>query len=170
MNFLAYQVGWFSTVLGAAHGIGWLGPLFVGGLTYRHVILATDRRAEITMLVIVTFAGCLFDQLMLTAGWVSYPASDWPASLLPVWMVGLWLSFATTLNVSTRWLHKRSLLALLLGAIGGPLAYAGGARLGAMSWSPDHPVGLALGVGIGLLLPFQCLVAAKFDGFGERLT
>ena len=43
----------------------------------------------------------------------------------------MWINFALTLNGSMRWLHGRYLLAAVLGAIGGPLAYVAGVKLGA---------------------------------------
>ena len=51
----------------------------------------------------------------------------------PFWMVSLWMAFATTLNHSLRWLTSRPWVATLSGAIGGPLAYLAGAKLGAMT-------------------------------------
>jgi hypothetical protein len=45
----------------------------------------------------------------------------------------MWIAFATTLNVSMRWLRGRPELALLFGAVGGPLAFYAGERLGAVT-------------------------------------
>jgi hypothetical protein len=44
-------------------------------------------------------------------------------------MIALWLAFASTLNVSMRWLQHKPLLAAILGGIFGPLAYLGSAQL-----------------------------------------
>ncbi|MBV8468121.1 MAG: DUF2878 domain-containing protein [Burkholderiales bacterium] len=166
-NFVAYQIGWFACVLGAAHGLWWLGPAVVLPLAAVHVWFARHRQSALLMLLAVTLTGSAFDQALLSAGWVQYPSSPWPASVLPVWMAALWLSFATTLNVSTRWLRNHPVYAAALGAIGGLLAYAGGARLGAMTWLPDRPMAVVLCLGFGLLVPLQFKIAARFDGFGE---
>jgi uncharacterized protein DUF2878 len=48
-------------------------------------------------------------------------------------MLSLWIAFATTLNHSLRWLMTRPVGAALAGALGGPLAYLAGARLGALT-------------------------------------
>ena len=55
-------------------------------------------------------------------------------SVTPLWMVALWAAFATTLNVSLRALRPHYLLAAVLAAMGAPLAYYAGARLGALQW------------------------------------
>jgi hypothetical protein len=47
-------------------------------------------------------------------------------------MLCLWIVFATTLGHSLRWLMNRPVAAAVAGAIGGPLAYLAGGRLGAL--------------------------------------
>ena len=54
-------------------------------------------------------------------------------------MVSLWIAFATTLNHSLRWLVNRPVAAALCGAIGGPLAYLAGAKLGALTIGAPLP-------------------------------
>ena len=51
--------------------------------------------------------------------------------LAPAWILALWALFAIALREPLRWLHGRWPLAALLGALGGPLSYAGAERLGA---------------------------------------
>jgi len=83
--------------------------------------------------------------------------------------VALWMLFATTLNVSLAWLKRSALLAALFGAIGGPLAYYGGAKLGALSFLAPTPALVALALGWGLLTPLLIKLALRFDGFVSTL-
>jgi hypothetical protein len=76
----------------------------------------------------------------------------------------MWMLFATTLNVSLRWLRRFPLAAIALGAIGGPLAYWGGARLGAMEFTAPVAATAALAIGWGALTPFLVWLARRFDG------
>jgi hypothetical protein len=62
--------------------------------------------------------------------------------LAPVWIIAMWAGFATLLHVALRWLLPHRWLAALLGAVGGPLAYYAGMRLGAVNF-PD-PARLAI--------------------------
>jgi len=64
--------------------------------------------------------------------------------VLPLWLAVLWLLFASTLRHSLRWTAKAWWLSSLLGAIGGPMSYLGGARLAG--------VGLPLGLLPSLIL------------------
>jgi hypothetical protein len=54
--------------------------------------------------------------------------------LPPLWLLSLWPAFASALSEghSLSWLKQRPLVAAGLGAVLGPLSYAGGARLGAL--------------------------------------
>ena len=40
LNFAAFQIGWFSCVLGAAYELPWAGPLAVGLIVALHLSLA----------------------------------------------------------------------------------------------------------------------------------
>lgn len=152
-NFLAFQLGWFACVLGAAHGLPWLGPLAALPVLALSVWQAPQRMPQLQRLTLVTLLGSAFDQAVLLSGWLSYPAADWPAQLLPPWMVALWALFATTLDVSLRWLRQHLKLAALLGAISAPLAYYAGVRLGASTWHEPLPLAITLATGWALLLP-----------------
>jgi hypothetical protein len=87
------------------------------------------------------------DGAFAISGWVRYatPAPAWPPGGAPLWILALWASFAMTLNGSLRYLQGRLGMAVILGAVGGPLAYLGAAR----GW---HAVSLVAPAGRGLLL------------------
>ncbi|HEY8117737.1 MAG TPA: DUF2878 domain-containing protein [Methylophilaceae bacterium] len=170
INFLGFQLGWFSCVLGAAHGMPWLGPLITLPIVALHVASARIIRAELLLLTIVTLIGSVFDQLLLLQGWIQYPASGWPATLLPIWMVALWMLFCTTLNVSLRWMRLHTLTAMIFGFMGGPLAYLGGQRLGAMILVEPKPLILTLALGWGLLMPALLWISKRFDGYAPVLN
>ena len=76
-----------------------------------------------------------------------------PAPFSPLWMVSLWINFATLLNVSLKWLHGRYALAAVLGALGGPAAYYSGARLGAMQNLPGIGSLLVLSLAWSVAVP-----------------
>ncbi|MFI4889703.1 MAG: DUF2878 domain-containing protein, partial [Steroidobacterales bacterium] len=139
LNVAGFQLAWLTCVLGAANHSPWIGPATVATLAAIHLHNATRPLREAGFLLLGTSLGCLLDQSMLSAGWTAYPvASSWPQNLLPLWMVALWLGFCTTVNVSMRWLRGHPVLAILLGAVGAPITYGSGIRLGAMTWV--HPM------------------------------
>jgi hypothetical protein len=73
--------------------------------------------------------------------------------------MGDWYVIAATLNVSMAWLRGRYLLAAIFGAIGGPLAYYGGAELGATEALPSLNGILILALGWGVMTPLLVWLA-----------
>jgi hypothetical protein len=134
-NFTAAQVGWLACVLGAAHGRPWSGSLVAALIVATHLVLARDRRTEWRLIVLVGAFGLCLDGALKASGLVAYSADPTAiAWLAPMWIVALWMLFASTLNGSLSWLRGRIALTALLGAVSGPLSYASGARLGAASF------------------------------------
>jgi hypothetical protein len=98
---------------------------------------------------------------------MSYPGGQFAQGLAPYWIVAMWGLFATTLNLSMSWLRGRQWLAALLGAVGGPLAYLAGARLGGLQM-PDPVLALAVqALGWAVLLPVLNRLAERLDGFSQ---
>lgn len=153
LNAGLFQVAWFAAVLGAAYEIAWLGPLVLLPVLAVNLAMAPDRRGEVRLWVVAGLVGLLFDTALVAAGVFSPRRQFVPHPFSPPWMIGLWLNFAATLNRSLAWLHGRPLLAAVFGAIGGPLAYYGGARLGATAALPGVEGLIILAIGWGLVTP-----------------
>lgn len=153
INFAAYQIIWLACVMGATRTWHWLGPALALAYAVWYVLRSAKPFAEIRLLLQVMLIGGLFDQLLLSLGWVIYPPSIWSPSLLPVWMWSLWLTFGTTLKLSLGWLAVRPQTAALLGAAGGTLAYLAGTRMGAITWTADVSLIGVIALGYGMLVP-----------------
>lgn len=164
VNFLVFQAGWFATVLGAANGAPWLGPVAVLAAASLHLYASSRPSVEARLLAAAVALGLAADSALLATGWIDYPNGHWAPGLAPYWIVSLWALFATTLNVSMRWMRGRFVLAALFGAIGGPLSYLAGARLGAMTFVETVPAVTALAIGWAVAMPLLLVLAARFDG------
>lgn len=162
-NLLAFQVGWWGVVLSAAHGHPGWGLALVAALLGGHLRWVRPRRSEVLLIALVSLIGFALEGLILASGWVGYGLGGSSSDLAPLWMVALWANFATTLNVSLRFLRGHPWLAAALGGLGGPLAYWGGAGLGAMSF-PDLGTGLAaLALVWALVTPLLVALAARLE-------
>jgi hypothetical protein len=164
INFVLFQIAWFSCVLGAAKQMPWLGVIVTFIVAAWHLSQAPQAKPEIILLLIALLIGGFFDQLMLSSHLITYQAHGWIDTLLPAWILALWAAFATILNVSLRWMRNRWLIAILFGAIGGPLAYMGAEKLGAVTLNMPLAY-VALGVGWAILTPLLLKISIKFDGY-----
>jgi hypothetical protein len=166
LNFIVFQVAWFACVLGGATDRALAGTLVVGAVIGLHLALAQRPLPEALLIAVAAVIGLVWDSWLVGLGLMSYPAGNFAPGLAPHWIVAMWALFATSLNLSMAWLKGRPWLAALSGAVGGPLAYLAGERLGGMQM-PD-PV-LALGaqaLGWAVLLPVLTSLAARLNGFG----
>ena len=82
----------------------------------------------------------------------------------------MWLLFATTLNVSMRWLRNKGWLAAFFGLIGGPLTYFAGEKLGGIILVDQITALVALGIGWAVMMPMLLRLSEYFDGFAERTS
>ena len=101
INFILFQLAWFACVLGAAKAMPWAGVGVTFIILCWHFYRAKQAKAEITLMLAALFIGAVFDQSMLTLQLIEYQAHGWSSWLVPVWILALWLAFASTLNVST---------------------------------------------------------------------
>ena len=159
INVTLFQMSWFAAVLGAAKGAPWLGPLVMVPVLAVHMSLTDDRQGELKLLLAAGLLGFLCDTALVNAGVFSPVQHLVPRPFSPPWMVGLWMSFAATLNVSMVWLRRRYLLAAVFGAIGGPLAYYSGAELGATEAPLSLNGMLVLSVAWGVMTPLLLWLA-----------
>lgn len=152
-NVVLFQLGWFASVLGAARQVPWLGVVVVGVVLLIHLVTKGTPR-ESLLIGASAAMGVLMDSLLLHSGLVTYASPTSPDWLAPAWIVGMWANLAITLRHSLSWLSRRAGLAAVLGAVLGPIAYMGAARLGAVELGPPLiRAALALGVVWGVALP-----------------
>lgn len=167
-NVALFQAGWFACVLGAAGGVAWIGPVAVVAIVGWHLARADRWRPELALVAVAMLVGAAFDSLLARSGWLRFDHGMLVDRSAPAWMVAMWASFATTLNVSLRWLRDRPLAAALLGALGGPAAYYSGAKLGAVELVRPDAALAAVAIGWALVTPLLGRAARRLDGFPTR--
>ncbi|MGC3981608.1 MAG: DUF2878 domain-containing protein [Steroidobacteraceae bacterium] len=164
INFIAFELGWFAVVLGAARNFLGVGLLVAALVVLLHLWLSLQPRREIQLVLLVLLLGTGWDSVLTVAHIIVYPSGQYVSYLAPIWITAVWVLFATTLNVSLVFLRRRYGLAALFGAIGAPLSFLGGMKLHALSF-PDLSLSLSvLALGWALLMPILIWLAPRFDG------
>lgn len=168
LNFVAFQLGWFACVLGAANALPWLGPVVVAAVVSLHLATARRPLPELYLVLAAMLLGLVVDSLLLATGWLNYSVGLWLPGFAPYWIVAMWALFATTLNVSMGWMRGRPVLTVLMGAVGGPLSYLAGERLGAIELTHAVPALAALALAWAVAMPLLMWLAARLDGIREK--
>ena len=146
VSLVAFQACWFACVGGAARGFPWLGPLAVAayaGVYVRTIPSGAARTRQAWLLAQAGTFGYAADSVLVLSGVLTFPPQavlGWPST---AWMVALWVLQAAVLGGVMSWMRGRFALAAVVGAVGGPLAYLAGERMGAAMLAPTQPVALA---------------------------
>ena len=168
VNFLLFQAAWFMCVMSGAAGLPAVGIGVVAAVVLLHLVRARRPLTEAVLLAIAAAIGALWDGQLAGHGWLTYPSGMFAPWIAPSWIIAMWVAFATTLNVSLRWLHGRYGLAMLFGAVGGPLAYYAGERLGGVQFSDPLLALSLLAAGWALITPTLIFLATRLDGYAAR--
>jgi hypothetical protein len=167
INFSAFQTAWFAAVLGAANGMPWLGVIAVPLALGLHLAMSPSWRQELLLALCAAIMGFIIDSVLIALGAFSPVPFLFPSPFSSLWMVMLWVNLATTMNVTLSWLHGRYALCAVFGAVGGPMAYYSGARLGAMTNLPPlmslFVIGLAWAVALPLLYRMSKTIGGHFS-------
>lgn len=164
VNLAGFQAGWFACVLGAAHGVPWLGPLVAVPVLAWHLATARHPGRAALLLAVAALVGLGLDTLLIRAERITFAEGVLLEGWAPYWMVCLWALFASTFEVSLRWLREKPVLAALFGALGGPLAYGAGARVGAATLLEPVWAGLLLvSLIYALATPLLMLLARELE-------
>ena len=130
INFILFQSIWFILILAAAHesfyGLA-LGLLLILVQYWHGKLMVPDFKLILASIII----GFAHDTYLNYFKFIQYNI-DFNTYYSPVWIIGLWISFALTINHSLAWLGNKKLLQMIFGLIGGPLAYIAGEKLGAI--------------------------------------
>lgn len=172
VNILAFQALWWLCVAGRNLGSnfypdvlpffahGWLALLVVFAYVVWH-LCQVETPANTLPLLLTALLGMLSDQLLYHYGYTLFP--DATGAWIPAWMMALWLAFATTLNVSLRWLQTRYRLAALLGLLFAPPTYWGAQGLGAIVFPNLYSGLLAVGASWAVLMPLLLWIRQQDD-------
>ncbi|MFA9419349.1 MAG: DUF2878 domain-containing protein [Gammaproteobacteria bacterium] len=153
LNLAIFQAGWIVCVVG--------GNLYA--LVYTAIALlihhryVLEKKSEWQLIAIVAVVGSLWDILMTHSGMVYYANAGLPG--IPIWLICLWVLFATTFMHALSWLSRYLWIAAVFAAVLGPASYWIGSELSdayfgtpiltslvvmAAGWSTLFPAGIYL--------------------------
>ncbi len=156
-----FQLGWWVCVLGAAKNFPLAGPLYVAAAVALHLSMMRSLASECLLLASAAIIGFAADTVLAYTGLIGFHDSN---VLSPLWMIGLWILFASVLRTSCSWLLGHGVLGAVLGAISGPIAYYGGVTLGALTFPHGLSAGLiAVTLEWAIALPILITIAGTID-------
>ncbi len=170
LNLTLFKAGWLAVVLLAAVNMPVAGALAALSVVVVHLLRSPDPRAELVLIGVSALIGFAGETFLVLTDVLEYGTGSLVPGAAPIWIVSMWMLFATTLNVGMRWLRKSPAVAVVAGLIGGPMAFLAGQGAGAVTLSEPVYSVIIIGLGWALLLPALVHVASRFDGHEPAAT
>lgn len=158
-NLVMFKIGWVACVSLAAAGQPLWATVAVAAVVILHLLSVPVMVKEALLLAAAAVIGLAWESMLVWFGLLSYPASGELAPFAPYWIVAMWVLFATTINHGLSWAKRSWHISALAGAIGGPLAFYGGAAMGAVEFSHTVTALAVVGTGWAVLMPLLVLVS-----------
>lgn len=136
INFALYQLAWCLCVF-----LENTGALIALPLLAVHLYLSPVRKADLRLMGLLLLTGLILDGTMGVTGVLKFNV---PARPIPFWLAVIWLSLAILPHHSLKWMKNRPVLSALFGALGGPMAYYAGVRIGAAQFGMGLYASLSL--------------------------
>ena len=163
-NIIGYQLVWCASVYGAAHGAWWPGLAVLALFAAWQLFSSASRAADLRLAICAAILGYAVDTMFAGSGLLAYATPVPSPRVAPVWILGIWVGFALTLNHSLRFLHDRPWLGLVLGLVAGPFAYwIAASSWGAVSFPEPTPALVALALAWGALTPALAWLSQRFE-------
>ncbi|MCB9852682.1 MAG: DUF2878 domain-containing protein [Phycisphaerales bacterium] len=164
LNIVGLQAGWFICVASGAAGDAKLAAAFVTVHIVVHLALSSARLRDGIVILSTGLVGIGADAAMLRAGAIAFDSGVIGGWLIPIWMIALWVNFSTSLNLTLEFLQSRTILAAVLGGVGGATAYVGGVKFGAlhMPWGLWKG-GCAVALEWAIVTPVLAWIAMRAD-------
>lgn len=156
-NLLMFQLGWAVCILGG----NLMAVIYsVIALLIHHRYLVKSK-SEWQLIGWVVLVGIAWDSLLVFLGLIIYSHTGWFS--LPVWMVCLWVLFATTFMHSLFWLARLLWLAAISAAIFGPMSYWAGVNLSDASFGASPITSMmVIAAGWAVLFPVGLYMTGRF--------
>lgn len=151
INFVLFQAGWFICVLYPGLPAAGLVLLLIG---FHLAFISRYRMTELQFIGAGTVIGGVLDGIWFRTGILDDGSGS--VELTPVWLVGIWAIFMTTLSHSLSWISSRAWLPFVCAPVAGPFAYWSASKLGTVEL-PDPAISLPA-LAVGWLIVFPALL------------
>ncbi len=146
VNFVLFQGIWLACILGAANNKMLSAWILFGTLIYWQSCPKNRSHKDFIFVLTLLPLGLLIDSLWVYLQLIEYKELIPFNMAAPYWIGILWITFALSLNSSMSWLFEHPKIAIIFGALGGPLSYLAAERLGAITIFDKNITLLLLGL------------------------
>lgn len=127
VNFIGFQAYWWACILLQNDAV-----IICLALLSLHLYFHSNAQQELKSLVLLGTLGFSVDFILALFDWFQFHTE--PLYVPPIWLLFLWLGFATNITTLSAFFQKNWLVMGLAGAALAPLSYLAAAKLGAVNF------------------------------------
>ena len=168
-NFLGYQIIWFFTVWCIQKNLFFLPLLMTALYICSHFYISDHKRTDLITIGSVSMIGIITDMVLLKLEILQLNTSQPLLINIPYWLIGIWLAFSQLLPYSLNWISRKKTIAILGGAIFGPLAYTSAIKLDLLSTKNLFSTNIVLSIVWAILMYVFIKIIQKTGGSNDRI-
>lgn len=137
INFFTFYIAWWAILISQwknQPAIGWIIWAVVIGIHFYKVSI--NKKKDAIEILLIAVAGLILDTVLAKAHVLTFnnPVSEF---LPPLWLVGIWILFATTISYTFVLIRNKPVAQVITGGFFAPISYITGAKFGLLSlYSP----------------------------------
>lgn len=126
INVIGFDIAWFGLVYWGNFFI----PVALLMLGLHFYFVSKTKAKEFYLICTVTAIGVAVDSVLQYSGVIVFPEGQ----MMPLWLITLWLCFASTLCHSLKFLQGSKCFQGLVGVVLAPVSYLAGSEMHAVSF------------------------------------
>lgn len=166
INFFTFYVAWWAMLI--SHwknqpAIGWL--IFLLALVVHFFRVSINKKKDAMEVVAIAVAGIFLDSALGAGGILTFHDS-FSTIIAPLWLMGIWVLFATTISYTFVLIRNKVLAQVVVGGFFAPVSYITGAKFGLLStFQPFGTYYLIHGACWLVFFPLCFYISKKLKGF-----
>lgn len=165
INFFAFYFAWWAILISHWKGIpiiGWLA--FTGVMIIHFFKVSINKKKDAKEVFVIATLGILLDAALSQAGILNFNNSLF-AILPPLWLIGIWFLFATTISYSFILIRNKISAQVIVGGFFAPVSYITGAKFGLLTlYQPFSTYYLIHGACWLVFFPLCFYISKKLKG------
>ena len=129
-----FYIYWYLCLLGPSKENYYLGPTI--GLLYFcfHFVVVDRKKDDFKIFILCGFLGMFFESVLQYTGFIIYKGILMNSfSIIPFWVLILWLGFGLTVLHSFKWFFKKNVISSIIGGLITPLIYISAHKIGSVT-------------------------------------
>ncbi len=166
INFFTFYVAWWAMLISYWKGmpvVGWV--VFAAMMAIHFFRVSVNKKKDAKEVFFIAVAGILLDTALSRFGVLTFNNSLF-SILPPVWLLGIWFLFATTISYTFILIRNKIPAQVIVGGFFAPVSYITGAKFGLLTLYPHFPTYYAIHGACWLVFfPLCFYISKKLKGF-----